>query len=117
MSRVSAIILSGSLLVVPTALAAGQSSNASKAPSTQSKPAKPAPPATHATTGIVKSIDATSVVVSKPGNKDPKKDMTFQITASTEKKGDLAVGSPVQVRYKTENGQNVATAVSVQKKG
>ena len=69
---------------------------------------------TTATTGTVKSVDAASLVITKPGAKPS--DMTFVLSPSTEKKGDLAAGSSVQVRYTTEGKQNIATAVTVQKK-
>ena len=108
-------VLAAAMLIAPAlTLAASQGSTPSK--STQTKSSKPAAPATHATTGVVKSVDDTSLVVSKPGNKDPKKDMSFTLTSSTEKKGTLAAGAAVQVRYKTENGKNIATAVTVTKK-
>ena len=65
----------------------------------------------HATKGVVKSVDATSLVISGSGAKA--KDMTFVLNAATLKTGTAAVGSTVQVRYKTEDKQNIATAVSV----
>ncbi|HXT71600.1 MAG TPA: hypothetical protein VN700_17720 [Vicinamibacterales bacterium] len=105
------LCLSGALATVPMmALAAPQAS------SPQSKSSsKPAPkPATHATAGTVKSVDASSLVITKPGAKPS--DMTFVLNASTEKKGDLAAGASVQVRYTTSGKQNIATAVTVQKK-
>ena len=106
--------LFGLLAFVPAMALAHQSSAQSKpsAPASKSAP-KPATPATHATTGVVKSVDATSLVLSK-GSKS--KDETFMLNSSTEKKGDIAVGAHVQVRYKTEGKENVATAVTVQTK-
>ena len=105
--------LFGLLAFVPAMALAHQSSQ-SKPPAPASKSThKPATPATHATTGVVKSVDATSLVLSK-GSKS--KDETFMLNSSTEKKGDIAVGAHVQVRYKTEGKENVATAVTVQPK-
>jgi hypothetical protein len=98
------------LVAVPmVALAAPQASTQAKSS------AKPAPkPATHATAGTVKSVDASSLVITKPGAKPS--DMTFVINSSTQKKGDLAAGASVQVRYTTEGSRNIATAVTVQPK-
>ena len=42
--------------------------------------------------------------------------MTFVVNSSTQTKGDLKAGANVQVRYKTEGKQNIATAVTVQPK-
>ena len=92
----------------------------------QTAPAKPAPapaakstaapkttvakaPAAHATKGVVKSVDATSLVITGAKNAE----MTFVLNAATTKTGTPVVGSNVQVRYKTEAKQNIATAVTV----
>jgi len=106
-------ILSGLLLAVPAMAFAGQGSSQAKPPATAKSAApKAATPATHATTGVIKSIDATSLVISKGKNQDT----TFSLSSATERKGNLATGASVQVRYHTEGKQNVATAVSVQEK-
>ena len=105
------LALSGALAAVPMmALAAPQAASSPSKSSSKSAPK----PATHATAGTVKSVDATSLVITKPGAKPS--DMTFVLNSTTEKKGDLAAGASVQVRYTTEGKQNVATAVTVQKK-
>ena len=81
----------------------------------QSKPAAPATaPASHSTTGTVKSVDGTSLVITKPSGTP--KEMSFVLNDSTQKKGTIATGAAVQVRYKTEGKQNIATAVTVQVK-
>src|SRR5262245_30536209 len=106
-------IFSGMLLAVPAMALAGQGSSQAKPPSAAKSAApKTATPATHATTGVIKSIDATSLVISKGKNQD----MTFSLTSATERKGNLAAGASVQVRYQTEGKQNIATAVSAQEK-
>jgi uncharacterized protein DUF5666 len=68
--------------------------------------------ASHAVRGVVKSIDDSSLVVTASGKKTA--DMTFVVNSSTTKEGSPAVGSTVSVRYKTEGGKMVATAVAVQ---
>ena len=110
----------GALALVP-ALALAQAKPAPAAPKTAAKtavaaptmtvataPAKPA--ATHATNGIVKSADATSLIITKTA-KDTKAE-TFVLNAATVTKGTLAPGARVAVRYRTEGTQNIATAVT-----
>jgi hypothetical protein len=53
------------------------------------------------------------LVISRPSAKNDKT-LTFTLNASTQRKGDLAVGTAVEVRYRTEGKTNVATAVSAQ---
>ena len=68
--------------------------------------------ANHATTGIVKSLNDTTLVISRPGKKGG--DMTFALDSSTAREGTLAVGSPVSVRYHDQGKTKVATAVTAQ---
>ena len=82
------------------------------------KPARTAPApraavtaAVHATKGVVKSVDSTTLVITKTAGKGP--ETTFVLNASTQKQGDIAVGSSVDVRYHTEGKTKVASAVSV----
>jgi len=75
---------------------------------------KPAAPASHSSAGTVKSVDATSLTITRPTG--TVKEMTFVLNDSTKKSGTIAVGAMVDVRYKTEGKQNIATAVSVTKK-
>ncbi|MCM3881221.1 MAG: hypothetical protein ND807_14015 [Vicinamibacterales bacterium] len=65
--------------------------------------------ATHSTTGTVKSIDATTLVITHGG-----KDMTFTLNGTTQKAGSVATGSQVTVRYQSEGKSMVATAVTEQ---
>jgi len=86
---------------------------------TGTAPTKAAPAAkaaaTHAIAGVVKSVDANSLVITT-GAKDKAKDVTFMLSAATQKKGTLAAGAMVDVRYTTEGTKNTATAVTVQEK-
>jgi hypothetical protein len=68
--------------------------------------------ATHATTGVVKSLNDTTLVISRPGKKGG--DMTFALDSSTAREGTLAVGSPVSVRYHDQGKTKVATAITAQ---
>jgi hypothetical protein len=65
----------------------------------------------HATSGIVKSMDANTLVISRQGKE--KGEMSFSLNASTRREGAIAVGSPVSVRYQKEGNKDVATAISL----
>jgi hypothetical protein len=82
------------------------------APAKPATTAKPATAAVHATKGVVKSVDDTSLVITKTAAKGP--ETTFVLNAATERQGAIAAGAAVDVRYRTEGKTKVATAVSVQ---
>ena len=67
---------------------------------------------THATSGVVKSVDDSTLVITKGGKKP--EDMTFILNANTHKEGAVAVGAPVSVRYHEDGKTHVATAVTVE---
>jgi len=70
--------------------------------------------AKHVAIGTITSIDSNQVVISeKVKGKD--QSMTFKMDSSTQKTGSLNNGSPVTVQYRTENSQNIATAVRERK--
>lgn len=105
-------------LTLPTlSLAAGvQGSTPPAKPAAQA--AKPAPAKAtadmHSTSGVVKSIDATHLVITKPTG--TVKELSFVLNSATQRTGDLAAGATVDVRYKAEGKQNIATAVTVHTK-
>jgi hypothetical protein len=66
----------------------------------------------HATKGVVKSVDATTLVITRSPRNG--REMTFVLNPSTERDGNVTVGSTVEVRYRTEANQRVATVISVQ---
>jgi hypothetical protein len=86
-------------------------------PRTSQKPAAPhasAPKqavAVHATSGVVKSMDANTLVIRRQGKNQG--EMTFSLNASTRREGAIAVGSPVSVRYQKEGNKDVATAIAL----
>ena len=83
------------------------------APSSAAKhPASKPAVATKSTTGVVKSIDATSLVISHQGKKGAEE--TFTLDPSTQKEGNIQVGTTVSVHYKTEGKSKMATAVMAQ---
>jgi hypothetical protein len=67
---------------------------------------------THATRGIVRTIDANTVVIVRPGNRGI---MTFSLTSSTHREGVIVVGSTVSVRYREDGKNHVATAIALQR--
>jgi hypothetical protein len=100
-------------LATGAALAATPQATAAKKGAPTAAPAKPAAAAaSHSVKGTVKSIDASSLVITKSGKAGG--DMTFTLNADTKKDGSPAVGSPVSVRYRSEGSNNVATAVTAQ---
>jgi len=68
--------------------------------------------ATHATKGVVKSVDSTSLVITRFATTGG--DMGFVLNQATKREGDVVVGSIVQVRYRREKQGQVATAIRVE---
>ena len=66
--------------------------------------------ASHATTGVVKSVDANTLVITRPGKKGG--EMTFAVNSSTHREGAVEIGSNVSVRYQQEGSSRVATAIT-----
>ena len=105
----------GALALVP-AFAFAQAKTAPKAAAKTAATAPAKPAATHATNGVVKSSDATSLVITGTGKNA--KTTSFTVNAATVTKGTIAPGARVSVRYRTEGTENIATAVTVNgKKG
>lgn len=72
--------------------------------------AQATPRPTHAVRGVVKSIDATSLVI-KSSRRKPN-GLVFVLNSSTLREGTIAVGSTISVRYQIEGDTLVATAVT-----
>ncbi len=100
------LLCAGIVLLVPM-LAMASAPQTQKPKATAKAAAKAA---THSTSGIVRSVDAGTLVIAK--NDKATKTDTFVLSSTTVKKGDVAVGAKVSVRYTTEGGQNLATAVT-----
>jgi hypothetical protein len=89
---------------------------AKQTPKAQSttEPAKPKHAAkviTASMTGVVKSVGDNSFVINRSNAKGPEE--TFQLDPSH--KGKLAAGDTVSVKYYLDNGNKIATSVSVKK--
>ena len=65
----------------------------------------------HVAVGTITSIDNNQVVINEKvqGKEQP---MTFKVDSSTKKSGNLTTGTPVRIHYRSENNQNIATAIS-----
>jgi hypothetical protein len=61
----------------------------------------------HTTTGTVKSVSDSSLVISKGG-----KDQTFVVNSTTDKKGAVETGAHVSVHYTMDGTNMVATAIT-----
>ena len=99
------------VLAVP-ALAVAQSSSTKPASTTARKTTTAAAPAIHATKGVVKSIDDTTLVVTKAAGKGP--ETRFSVNSSTVREGTIATGASVDVRYRVEGTSKIATAITAQ---
>jgi Domain of unknown function (DUF5666) len=106
-TNLAAVLVLGAL-VPGQAIASGQSAQ----PSSMSAAAPQPTAATHATRGVVKEIDETTLVVSRPRNRG---DITFKLSSTTHRDGKIAVGSTVSVRYREDGKSYVATAIALQK--
>jgi len=67
--------------------------------------------ASKTTSGTVKSVSDSQLVITKGSGKSAK-DETFAVNASTTKTGTIEAGSHVSVHYTTEGSTMTATAIS-----
>ena len=107
-NTIAALIAGAALTLVPAAGFAAQAASPS---------AKHTSTASHATTGVVKSIGDTTMVITRSGKQTG--EMTFGLNASTHREGAIQVGSPVSVRYHDDGTMHIATAIKLEhsKKG
>ena len=107
--RTAAIVL-GAILAVPAVgfPAANPVRGQAKTATAKTTTAKPVP--NHLTQGVVKSIDSSSLVIER-GTGKSKKNMTFELDATTRRAGDINVGSTVSVRYKNDASKLMALDV------
>jgi len=97
--------------VPPAATVSGPAQKPAPAPST----AAPAPRdvATHATKGVVKVLTGSAITITRV-TAGKRVDTSFQLTASTQRAGTIAAGATVEIRYRTDGKQRIATAISVE---
>ena len=111
---VSRFLLAAALLAVPaTAFAAPPTHSSGKpAAKTTTAHSTKATMADHATTGVVKSVNASALTITRSG-KDAG-EMTFVLNSTTKRDGKIDVGAPVSVRYREDGASHVATAITAQ---
>ncbi|HEX5107486.1 MAG TPA: DUF5666 domain-containing protein [Vicinamibacterales bacterium] len=102
-----AVLLLGAVTASSAWAAAPQTASTAKS---STKAAKSASTASHSVSGVIKSIDATSMTLSRKKGGD----LTFALNPSTDRQGQLAVGSQVSVHYREDGSSHVATAVVAQ---
>ena len=95
-------LLVGTLSAAPPAGGAADQASSSSSRTTTAVP-------THALSGVVKSVEATTLVITRAG-KSPS-EMTFVLSPSTHRDGPIGVGATIQVRFRTEGRTRVATAI------
>src|SRR5262245_28616505 len=105
---VRTVVLLGALAFAGSAFAAPQAASKSSTPQTAAK--KAPTPASHSVKGTVKSLDSSTLVLSRKKGGD----MTFAVDSSTAQQGSPAVGSEVSVKYHTEGKTMMATAITAQ---
>jgi FKBP-type peptidyl-prolyl cis-trans isomerase len=95
------------MLALPVAAFAAQATTAPAAKKAAPAAKKTAAVAKHTTSGTVKSVTDSSLVITKAG-----KDQTFVVNSSTEKTGTVAAGDKVSVHYTVDGKNWVATAIT-----
>lgn len=69
---------------------------------------------THHQSGTIQSMTDTDLTISRM-YKGKTENMAFKIDANTKKVGNVDTGTRVEVYYKTENGDHVATEIKALK--
>jgi hypothetical protein len=67
-------------------------------------------PATHFTQGMITSIEANHMVITRKV-RGKAKSMAFEINSQTQRSGNLVTGTRVSVQYREVDRQNIAAAV------
>jgi hypothetical protein len=106
----TALMLAG--VLATSGIAFAQTSKSAQSTAAKPAAAKSTSAATHSVQGVVKSVDASSLVITKSGKKGG--DMTFKLDSTTQKDGSITTGSPVSVRYRMDGSSMVATAVNAE---
>jgi hypothetical protein len=105
-----AAVVAVALAFPAAAFAQGATAAPAQKKSASASAKKAAAVASHTTSGTVKSVSDSSLVISK-GTGEKATDETFTVNASTKKTGDVKEGAKVTVAYTTEGGANTATSI------
>jgi len=115
-TRNSLIALGAAALLTASIGLAQTKTDTTKSTATKAATAAKTPAATkHVMTGTIESVSGSganmSVVIK--GAKSTDKPVTVMLNDSTTKKGDLVQGAKVTANYHVDNGQNIATSITV----
>ena len=108
----TAAIMTGTLLTMPALGLAAQATPAPQATPPASSNSSAAQAPMHATKGVVSFVDATKLTIERSPRYGGV--LTFVLNPSTEREGNIKVGSNVEVRYRTAEHQRIATVVTVE---
>src|SRR5690242_19371894 len=105
MKQITAIILAAMVAIPVLASAQSPSSKPASPSAKKTTTTAAAAPTMHATKGIVKSINDSTLIVTKVAGKGP--ETTFTVNPSTMKEGTIAAGTSVDVRYRVEGTSKI----------
>jgi hypothetical protein len=92
------------------AIALAPDTFAATSPAPQTSEGTTASDEVHATRGVVRAIDAHTMVIARSRDRGS---MTFDLTPSTHREDMIVVGSTVSVRYREDGRNHVATAIAL----
>lgn len=107
--RMSALVFGAFLCLSAIGAAAVATAAPTTALANTSAPQAP----THAAKGVVKFVDSSTLVI-RQISPYTGRNMTFSIRPSTEREGELRVGSTVDVRYQSAPNTRIAIVVAVE---
>jgi hypothetical protein len=106
--RTSTLVIGAFLVFSAMAFAAAETAGPAAALASSSTAEVP----TYTARGDIKFVDSSTLVIQQISPYSGK-NMTFVLSPSTEREGDLKVGSTVTVRYQNEPDHRIATVVEV----
>ena len=111
MRNITKAIAIAAMLAFPVASFAQTAPAAPATKTAKSEKATTKKVASKTTSGTVKSVSDSQLVITKGSGKSAKEE-TFTVNASTTKTGTIEAGSKVSVHYTSEGGTMTATAIN-----
>jgi hypothetical protein len=105
-----AVAVAVAVLALPALSLAAQTTPATATTKTNGA-AKPTSATVYSAHGVVKSIDASSLVLTEKPSKKKSHDVKFVLDSSTQKDPKVAAGSTVKVKYHNDAKHHVATEI------
>lgn len=107
-----AAVVAAAVLAVPALSLAAQTTPAAPTTTKAKSGSKAAAGTVYSATGVVKSLDASTLVLTeKPSKKKKSHDVHFVVDSSTQKDANIATGSTVHVKYHNDAKKHVATEI------